>query len=68
MRLDEQARRARLTQPAVTRAPAPALGAISVAPVVREVPDEAQREPAPPTTRGWARARWPLLTAVGTAW
>ena len=42
MRLDEQARRVRLTQPSVTRVPAPALGAISVAPVVREV---ARRRP-----------------------
>ncbi len=68
MRLDEHARRSRLTQPAVTRVPAPALGAISVAPVVRELPDEALRKPAlRDDPRGWARARWPLLTAVGTA-
>jgi hypothetical protein len=64
MRFDEQARKARLDQPEVTRVPAPALGAISVAPVVREVPDgrEFSRDPA-----AWAKARWPLLTAVGVA-
>ena len=64
MRFDEQARKARLNQPEVTRVPAPALGAISVAPVTREVDGgtEFSRDPA-----GWARARWPLLTAVGVA-
>ncbi len=64
MRFDEQARKARLDQPEVTRVPAPALGAISVAPVIREVPDGSSFSSDP---AGWARARWPLLTAVGVA-
>jgi hypothetical protein len=64
MRLDEQARRVRLTQPNVTRAPA-ALGAISVAPVVREVDTGKPAFSSDP--KGWAKARWPLLTAVSTA-
>jgi hypothetical protein len=64
MRFDEQARRARLNQPEVTRVPAPALGAISVAPVTHEIDtgSEFSRDP-----RAWAKTRWPLLTAVGVA-
>jgi hypothetical protein len=64
MRLDEEARRARMIQPALTRPP-PALGGISVAPVVREV--EPPRADFSSNPRQWARERWPLLTAVGTA-
>jgi hypothetical protein len=64
MRLDEEARRARMIQPALAR-PAPALGGISVAPVVREV--EPLRADFSSNPRQWARERWPLLTAVGTA-
>lgn len=73
MRLDEQARRVRLNKPSVTRIPAPALGAISVAPVVREVDDGQYdrvrtRKPDFGTDpKGWAKARWPLLTAVSGA-
>jgi hypothetical protein len=63
MRLDEQARRTRLNQPVLGRQ-APALGGIAVAPVIREVDTEPDLRRDP---RAWARARWPLLTAVGTA-
>jgi hypothetical protein len=65
MRLDEQARRSRLSDSAAARAPAPALGRIVVAPVTRgSGPTDGAfaRDPG-----AWARERWPLLTAVGTA-
>jgi hypothetical protein len=73
MRLDEQARRVRLNKPSTTRVPAPALGAISVAPVVREVEDgkyerfRASKPDFGTDPKGWAKARWPLLTAVSGA-
>ena len=64
MRLDEQARRARMIDPGGSRTP-PALGGISVAPVVREVDPPAAGSHRDP--KEWARTRWPLLTAVSTA-
>ena len=66
MRLAEVARQARFTDPSGPRNPPPALGDIPVAivPVAPTPPGEPRFADDP---QGWARKRWPLLTAVGVA-
>jgi hypothetical protein len=64
MRLDEGARRARLTDPGPREHP-PALGDLRLAPVPPSPDPTGPRFSEDPGA--WARARWPLVTAVGVA-
>ena len=67
MRLEEAARRARLTDPAGRRDSPPALGDLRLEPVPPRPPTPGWARVSPRIRRAWARQRWPLLTAVGVA-
>jgi hypothetical protein len=66
MRLDQVARQARITDPAGPRELPPAMRElpISIVPAAPAAADDPRFAEDP---QGWARKRWPLLTAVGVA-
>jgi hypothetical protein len=66
MRLAEVARQARFTDPTGPRDTPPALGDLPIARVPVAPPIEGDPRFAD-DPQGWARRRWPLLTAVGVA-